>query len=72
MATPNEEPPRARGRPATPETALRAALAQATLALLLDGGYAAATVDAVAKRAGVAKKPCIVLPLIATNWSRRR
>ncbi|MEN4166802.1 TetR/AcrR family transcriptional regulator [Serratia marcescens] len=56
MANPNEEPPRARGRPATPETALRAALAQATLALLLDGGYAAATVDAVAKRAGVAKK----------------
>lgn len=57
MANPNEEPPRARGRPATPETALRAALAQATLALLLDGGYAAATVDAVAKRAGVAKNP---------------
>ncbi|MGP1078019.1 TetR/AcrR family transcriptional regulator [Serratia sp. CY66899] len=56
MANPNEEPLRARGRPATPETALRAALAQATLALLLDGGYAAATVDAVAKRAGVAKK----------------
>ncbi|BEM52716.1 TetR/AcrR family transcriptional regulator [Serratia sp. Lou2A] len=56
MANPNEEPLRARGRPATPETALRAALVQATLALLLDGGYAAATVDAVAKRAGVAKK----------------
>lgn len=56
MANPNEEPLRARGRPATPETALRAALTQATLALLLDGGYAAATVDAVAKRAGVAKK----------------
>ena len=57
MANPNDEPLRARGRPATPETALRAALAQATLALLLDGGYAAATVDAVAKRAGVAKNP---------------
>ncbi|MGP3133789.1 TetR/AcrR family transcriptional regulator [Serratia nematodiphila] len=56
MANLNEEPLRARGRPATPETALRAALTQATLALLLDGGYAAATVDAVAKRAGVAKK----------------
>ncbi|MBI6153029.1 TetR/AcrR family transcriptional regulator [Serratia surfactantfaciens] len=56
MANPNEEPLRARGRPATPETALRDALTQATLALLLDGGYAAATVDAVAKRAGVAKK----------------
>ena len=52
MANPNDEPLRARGRPATPETALRATLAQATLALLLDGGYAAATVDAVAKRAG--------------------
>ena len=57
MANPNDEPLRARGRPATPETALRATLAQATLALLLDGGYAAATVDAVAKRAGVAKNP---------------
>lgn len=72
MANPNEEPLRARGRPATPETALRAALAQATLALLLDGGYAAATVDAVAKRAGVAKKPCIALPPIVMSWWRRR
>lgn len=36
MANPNDEPLRARGRPATPETALRATLAQATLALLLD------------------------------------
>ncbi|MGY3909830.1 TetR/AcrR family transcriptional regulator [Aeromonas piscicola] len=47
---------RSRGRPATPESDLRAALIEATLTLLLKGGYATATVDAVAKQAGVAKK----------------
>ncbi|WP_265462875.1 TetR/AcrR family transcriptional regulator [Aeromonas salmonicida] len=47
---------RSRGRPATPESDLRAALVEATLTLLLKGGYATATVDAVAKQAGVAKK----------------
>lgn len=47
---------RSRGRPATPESDLRAALVEATLTLLLKGGYATTTVDAVAKQAGVAKK----------------
>ncbi|OCA61801.1 TetR family transcriptional regulator [Aeromonas piscicola] len=47
---------RSRGRPATPESDLRAALIEATLTLLLKGGYATTTVDAVAKQAGVAKK----------------
>lgn len=56
MTNQSEDRKRSRGRPVTPETELRAALEQATLTLLLDGGYAAATVDAVARRAGVAKK----------------
>ena len=56
MSHPNDEETRSRGRPVTPEADLRAALAEATLTLLLKGGYGAATVDAVAKEAGVAKK----------------
>ncbi|MFQ2107304.1 TetR/AcrR family transcriptional regulator [Aeromonas rivipollensis] len=56
MSNQTDEETRSRGRPATPESDLRAALAEATLTLLLKGGYGAATVDAVAKQAGVAKK----------------
>ena len=56
MSHQNDEETRSRGRPVTPEADLRAALAEATLTLLLKGGYSAATVDAVAKEAGVAKK----------------
>ena len=56
MSHQNDEETRSRGRPVTPEADLRAALAEATLTLLLKGGYGAATVDAVAKEAGVAKK----------------
>ncbi len=48
--------PRSRGRPSVPEAELRAAVAEATLTLLLSQGYAATTVDAVAKQAGMAKK----------------
>lgn len=51
-----EAEPRSRGRPSAPEGELRAAAVEATLALLLTQGYAATTVDAVAKRAGMAKK----------------
>ena len=48
--------PRPRGRPARPEhEANDAALAAATW-LLLNEGYAATTMEAVAKRAGLAKK----------------
>ena len=56
MSHQTDEETRSRGRPITPESELRSALAEATLALLLKGGYSAATVDAVAKQAGVAKK----------------
>ena len=56
MANKVEAEPRSRGRPSAPEGELRAAAVEATLALLLTQGYAATTVDAVAKRAGMAKK----------------
>ena len=56
MSNQSNDVVRSRGRPATPESDLRAALVEATLTLLLKGGYATATVDAVAKQAGVAKK----------------
>ncbi|NLU18792.1 MAG: TetR/AcrR family transcriptional regulator [Serratia liquefaciens] len=56
MANKVEAEPRTRGRPSAPEGELRAAAVEATLALLLTQGYAATTVDAVAKRAGMAKK----------------
>lgn len=56
MSNQSNDVVRSRGRPATPESDLRTALVEATLTLLLKGGYATATVDAVAKQAGVAKK----------------
>lgn len=48
--------PRPRGRPARPDADLHAAALQAATWLLLNEGYAAATLEAVAKRAGMAKK----------------
>jgi AcrR family transcriptional regulator len=56
MANEMETQSRSRGRPATPESELHAAVVDATLTLLLTQGYAATTVDAVAKQAGMAKK----------------
>ena len=53
-------PARPRGRPARPEAEQRAAVMAATTWLLLNEGYAATTLEAVARRAGMAKKP---LPL---------
>ncbi|CAB3733577.1 hypothetical protein LMG3458_05068 [Achromobacter deleyi] len=47
---------RPRGRPARPDAELHAAALQAATWLLLNEGYAAATLEAVAKRAGMAKK----------------
>ncbi|MCD4506662.1 TetR/AcrR family transcriptional regulator [Chromobacterium piscinae] len=49
-------PARPRGRPASPEETLRHQVLQAATALLLDDGYRALSIEAVAKRAGVAKK----------------
>ena len=48
--------PRPRGRPARPEAEQRAAVMAATTWLLLNEGYAATTLEAVARRAGMAKK----------------
>lgn len=56
MVNESETGPRSRGRPSVPEAELRAAAVEATLALLMTQGYAATTVDSVAKRAGMAKK----------------
>jgi AcrR family transcriptional regulator len=56
MANEVETQSRSRGRPATPESELHAAVVDATLTLLLTQGYAATTVEAVAKQAGMAKK----------------
>ncbi|MGC0152047.1 TetR/AcrR family transcriptional regulator [Chromobacterium vaccinii] len=48
--------PRPRGRPASPEEALRSQVLRAATELLLGDGYRALSIEAVAKRAGVAKK----------------
>ncbi|WP_046156778.1 TetR/AcrR family transcriptional regulator [Chromobacterium vaccinii] len=48
--------PRPRGRPASPEQTLRHQVLQAATELLLGDGYRALSIEAVAKRAGVAKK----------------
>ncbi|WP_145746486.1 TetR/AcrR family transcriptional regulator [Variovorax beijingensis] len=47
---------RPRGRPARPEHEMREAAVAAATWLLLNDGYAATTMEAVAKRAGLAKK----------------
>lgn len=54
--TPPTAAPRARGRPARPESEQLAAALEAATWLLLNAGYAATTLEAVAKRAGMAKK----------------
>lgn len=45
-----------RGRPARPEEKIRQEIYEATMSLLLQQGYSATTVDAIAKQAGIAKK----------------
>lgn len=49
-------PPRPRGRPASSEQMLRSQVLRAATGLLLGDGYRALSIEAVAKRAGVAKK----------------
>ncbi len=45
-----------RGRPPRPEEDVRRALLQSAMDVLLESGYEAATMEAIARRAGVAKK----------------
>ena len=47
---------RPRGRPPRPEEETKQALLQSAMDVLLEGGYEAATMEAIAKRAAVAKK----------------
>jgi TetR/AcrR family transcriptional regulator, mexJK operon transcriptional repressor len=54
--SPPTSAPRARGRPARPESEQLVAALEAATWLLLNSGYAATTLEAVAKRAGMAKK----------------
>lgn len=69
--------PRPRGRPALPEEDLRAKVVQAATRILLSDGYAAMTVEAVARQAGVAKKTVYrfaasredLIPLILRDWT---
>ncbi|PTU65733.1 TetR/AcrR family transcriptional regulator [Chromobacterium sp. Panama] len=56
MSSQDQASPRARGRPAAPEHALKQQVLDAATELLLSQGYQAATMAAVAQRAGVAKK----------------
>lgn len=68
---------RSRGRPAQPEAALRANVLDAATRLMLERGYAAMTMEAVAKEAGAAKKTVYrfaasreeLLGLIVRNWT---
>lgn len=45
-----------RGRPARPEEEIRQEIYEATMSLLLEQGYSATTIDAIAKQASIAKK----------------
>jgi AcrR family transcriptional regulator len=53
MISSGDEPRRGRGRPRS--TTADAAIVEAALALLAEGGFAATTVDAIAERSGVSK-----------------
>lgn len=70
-------PPRPRGRPALPEEDLRGKVVQAATQILLSQGYAAATMEAVARQANVAKKTVYrfaanreeLIALILRDWT---
>ncbi|WP_457586690.1 TetR/AcrR family transcriptional regulator [Ensifer canadensis] len=77
MQTPAPETQRQRGRPAKPEEALAEMVIAAATQLLLQRGYAAMTMEAVARHAGVAKKTVYrfapdreaLFGLIVKNWT---
>lgn len=66
-----------RGRPSVPEDVLKEKIIQATLALLIQQGYQATTIDSVAKQAGVAKKTIYrfvdnresLIELVVLSWT---
>ncbi|GAB3130237.1 TetR/AcrR family transcriptional regulator [Novispirillum itersonii] len=74
---PSAPPPRPRGRPALPEEDLRGKVVQAATQILLSQGYAAATMEAVARQANVAKKTVYrfaanreeLIALILRDWT---
>ncbi|OCP37964.1 TetR/AcrR family transcriptional regulator [Ensifer sp. LC163] len=77
MPTPEPETQKQRGRPAKPEETLAATVVSAATRLMLERGYAAMTMEAVAKQAGVAKKTVYrfapdreaLFGLIVKNWT---
>lgn len=77
LQTPEPETRRQRGRPAQPEEALAEMVVAAATQLLLQRGYAAMTMEAVARQAGVAKKTVYrfaphreaLFGLIVRNWT---
>ncbi|NRP17676.1 hypothetical protein LPJGGPFB_00900 [Ensifer adhaerens] len=77
MPTTEAETQKRRGRPARPEEALAAAVIAAATKLMLQHGYAAMTMEAVARQAGVAKKTVYrfagdreaLFGLIVKNWT---
>ncbi|MBP6122497.1 MULTISPECIES: TetR/AcrR family transcriptional regulator [Providencia] len=66
-----------RGRPSVPEELLKEKIIQATVIVLLDQGYQAATIDNIAKQAGVAKKTIYrfvenreaLIELVVLSWT---
>lgn len=77
MPPPVSEAQKQRGRPARPETEQASAIIDAATRLMLSCGYAAMTMEAVAKEAGVAKKTVYrfasdrdaLFGLIVRNWT---
>ncbi|OHX15064.1 TetR/AcrR family transcriptional regulator [Chromobacterium sphagni] len=77
VSQPDNAAARPRGRPAAPEQEMKQQVLEAAAQLLLDKGYHAATMEAVAKQAKVAKKTVYrfaanseeLLAAIIDNWT---
>lgn len=77
MESATTTPSRPRGRPARPENEASEAAVAAAIWLLLNEGYAATTMEAVARRAGLAKKTLYrfaanredLVGLVVRNWT---
>ncbi|MDX7999044.1 TetR/AcrR family transcriptional regulator [Xenorhabdus sp. Reich] len=72
-----ENHPRPRGRPSIPETEMRRRIHDVTFLLLINQGYNKTTMDAVAQKAGIAKKTLYrfvknreeLIEQIVTQWA---